>query len=280
VTLLGIGTSNLVKLPSDSSGRLNATALESALAAQPDAPTVVVLQAGDLNIGAFDQFETLIPIAKRHGAWVHIDGAFGLWVAASSTYRHLLAGVDAADSWATDGHKWLNVPYDCGYAFVANPIAHGAAMSHRASYISYSSEFRDQSDWNPEWSRRARGFASYAAIRQLGTDGLAQMIERCCTHARSLVTEIGSLPGAELLWKPQINQGLVRFLDSRLGASQQDHDRRTDEMIAKINCTGEAFFSGTTWRGRRAMRVSVCNWQTTEDDVKRTVRSIAQLLRD
>ena len=280
VSLLGMGTSNLVKLPSDSSGRLNATALESALAAQPDAPTIAVLQAGDLNIGAFDQFEILIPIAKRYGAWVHIDGAFGLWVAASSTYRHLLAGVDAADSWATDGHKWLNVPYDCGYAFVADPAAHGAAMSHRASYISYSSDVRDQCDWNPEWSRRARGFSSYAAIRQLGTDGLAQMIERCCTHARSLVTEIGSLAGAELLWEPQINQGLVRFLDLRVGSSQQDHDRRTDEMIAKINFTGEAFFSGTSWRGRRAMRVSVCNWQTSDDDVKRAVRSIAKLLRD
>ena len=280
VSLLGMGTSNLVKLPSDSSGRLDATGLESALAAQPSAPTVVVLQAGDLNIGAFDQFEILIPIAKRYGAWVHIDGAFGLWVAASPTYRHLLAGVDAADSWATDGHKWLNVPYDCGYAFVADPAAHGSAMSHRASYISYSSDVRDQCDWNPEWSRRARGFSSYAAIRQLGTDGLAQMIERCCAHARSLVTEIGSLAGAELLWKPQINQGLVRFLDLKVGSSQLDHDRRTDEMIAKINSTGEAFFSGTTWRGRRAMRVSVCNWQTSEDDVRRTVRSIAKLLRD
>jgi glutamate/tyrosine decarboxylase-like PLP-dependent enzyme len=280
VTLLGMGTSNLIKLPSDSSGRLDAKALESALAAQPNAPTVVVLQAGDLNIGAFDQFTTLIPIAKRHAAWVHIDGAFGLWVATSSIYRHLLAGVDAADSWATDGHKWLNVPYDCGYAFVADPTAHGAAMSYRASYISYSSDFRDQSDWNPEWSRRARGFSSYAAIRQLGTDGLSQMIERCCAHARSLVTEISSLAGVELLWKPQVNQGLVRFLNSRMGSSQQDHDRRTDEMIARINSTGEAFFSGTTWRGRRAMRVSVCNWQTSDNDVKRTVRSIAQLLRD
>src|SRR5260221_2369341 len=246
VTLLGMGTSSLIKLSSDASGRLDATALESALAAQPDAPTVVVLQAGDLNIGAFDQFTILIPIAKRYGAWVHIDGAFGLWVAASPSYRHLLAGVDAADSWATDGHKWLNVPYDCGYAFVSDPTAHGAAMSHRASYISYSSDARDQSDWNPEWSRRARGFASYAAIRQLGTDGLAQMIERCCAHARSLVTEIGSLAGAELLWQPQINQGLVRFLDSRVGSSHQDHDRRTNEMIAKINSTGEAFFSSTT----------------------------------
>jgi glutamate/tyrosine decarboxylase-like PLP-dependent enzyme len=280
VSLLGLGTSNLVRLSSDSSGRLDATALESALAAQPNAPTVVVLQAGDLNIGAFDPFEILIPIAKRYGAWVHIDGAFGLWVAASSRYRHLLAGVDAADSWATDGHKWLNVPYDCGYAFVADPTAHGAAMSHRASYISYSSDARDQSDWNPEWSRRARGFSSYAAIRQLGTDGISHMIERCCAHARSLVTEIGSLAGAELVWEPQINQGLVRFLDLRVGASPQDHDRRTDEMIAKINSSGEAFFSGTAWRGRRAMRVSVCNWQTTEDDVKRTVRTIAQLLRD
>lgn len=280
VSLLGIGTSNLIKLSSDRTGRLEASALESALAAQPHAPTVVVLQAGDLNIGAFDQFEVLIPIAKRYGAWVHVDGAFGLWVAASSSYRHLLAGADAADSWATDGHKWLNVPYDCGYAFVADPTAHGAAMSHRASYISYSSSARDQCDWNPEWSRRARGFSSYAAIRQLGTEGISDMIERCCAHALSLATEIGHLPGAELLWKPQINQGLVRFLDLREGSSQQDHDRRTDEIIAKINSAGEAFVSGTTWRGRRAMRLSVCNWQTTAADIKRVVRSIAQLLQD
>jgi glutamate/tyrosine decarboxylase-like PLP-dependent enzyme len=278
VSMLGIGSSNFLKLSSDSSGRLQAAALESALAAEPNAPAIVVLQAGDLNIGAFDPFETLIPIAKRCGAWVHIDGAFGLWVAASPAYRHLLAGFDAADSWATDGHKWLNVPYDCGYAFVADPSAHRGSMSHRASYISYSSEARDQADWNPEWSRRARGFASYAAIRELGVDGISDMIERCCTAARSLATQIGRLPGAELVWEPQINQGLVRFLDLKSGASEQDHDRRTDEMIAKINAGGEAFFSGTLWRGRRAMRVSVCNWQTTLEDVTRTVTSVAELL--
>jgi glutamate/tyrosine decarboxylase-like PLP-dependent enzyme len=278
VGMLGIGTSNIVKLSSDSDGRLEPAALESALAADVSAPTVVVLQAGDLNIGAFDQFEILIPIAKRFGAWVHIDGAFGLWVAASSSYRHLLAGVDTADSWATDGHKWLNVPYDCGYAFVQDPRAHGGSMSHRASYISYSSEARDQADWNPEWSRRARGFPTYAAIRQLGVDGISDMIERCCKQARSLVTEIARLPGAELVWEPRINQGLVRFLDQNAGASEQDHDRRTDEMIAKINAAGEAFFSGTTWRGRRAMRVSVCNWRTATKDVTRTVTSVAQLL--
>jgi glutamate/tyrosine decarboxylase-like PLP-dependent enzyme len=278
VSMLGIGTSNFIKLSSDSCGRLKAAALESALATEPDAPTVVVLQAGDLNIGAFDQFEILIPIAKRYGAWVHIDGAFGLWAAASSLHRHLLAGVDAANSWATDGHKWLNVPYDCGYAFVADPKAHACSMSHRASYISYSSEARDQADWNPEWSRRARGFPSYAAIRQLGVDGISDMIQRCCTQAHSLVTGIGRLSGAELVWEPQINQGLVRFLDLKAGSSQQDHDHRTDEMIAKINAGGEAFFSGTTWRGRRVMRVSVCNWQTTNDDVNRTVQNVAQML--
>ena len=278
VSMLGIGTSHTTKLTSDLSGRLEAAALEAALAADPDAPTVVVLQAGDLNIGAFDPFEVLIPLAKRYGAWVHVDGAFGLWVAASSAYRHLLKGVEAADSWATDGHKWLNVPYDCGYAFVADPKAHGASMSHRASYISYSSDARDQADWNPEWSRRARGFPSYAAIRELGRDGIADMIERCCRHAHSLVTEIGRLPGAEMLWEPQINQGLVRFLDLKVGASEADHDRRTLEMIANINAAGEAFFSGTLWRGRRAMRVSVCNWQTSHDDVARTVKSIARLL--
>jgi glutamate/tyrosine decarboxylase-like PLP-dependent enzyme len=278
VSMLGIGTSHITKLTPDSSGRLEAVALEAALAAAPSAPTIVVLQAGDLNIGAFDPFEILIPIAKRYGAWVHVDGAFGLWVAATSSYRHLLIGFEAADSWATDGHKWLNVPYDCGYAFVADPKAHGASMSHRATYISYSAEARDQADWNPEWSRRARGFPSYAAIRELGKDGISDMIERCCRHAHTLVTEIGQLPGAQMLWEPQINQGLVRFLDLRAGATEADHDRRTEEMIAKINADGTAFFSGTLWRGRRAMRVSVCNWQTSNDDVIRTVQSIAQIL--
>ena len=278
VSMLGIGTSNIVKLRSDANGRLDPAALESALAKESNAPTVVVLQAGDLNIGAFDQFEIVIPIAKRYEAWVHIDGAFGLWVATNSSYRRLLAGINAADSWATDGHKWLNIPYDCGYAFVADPKAHGASMSHRASYISYSSDARDQADWNPEWSRRARGFSSYAAIRQLGIEGISDMIERCCTQARALVMGIGGLHGAELVWEPQINQGLVRFLDLNAGASQEDHDRRTDEMIAKINAAGDAYFSGTTWRGRRAMRVSVCNWRTTSEDVTRTVTNIARLL--
>jgi glutamate/tyrosine decarboxylase-like PLP-dependent enzyme len=209
---------------------------------------------------------------------VHIDGAFGLWAAASPKYRHLVHGIATADSWATDGHKWLNVPYDCGYAFVLDSESHRASLAHRAPYLTHDSGARDEMDWNPEWSRRARGFPTYAALRQLGRNGVAELVDRCCRHAHSLTTQIGRLPGAELVWEPVINQGLVRFLDSSAGATEQDHDRRTDEVIASILATGEAFFGGTTWRGRRAMRVSVCSWRTSEEDVDRVVNAVAKVL--
>jgi glutamate/tyrosine decarboxylase-like PLP-dependent enzyme len=188
-------------------------------------------------------------------------------------------GVDRADSWATDGHKWLNVPYDCGYAFVRDAEPHTASMSHRESYLIHAAEARDQMDWNPEWSRRARGFPTYAALRQLGRDGVAALVDSCCRHAHSLVTQIGQLPGAETLAVPIVNQGLVRFIDTRQGASESDHDRRTDQVIAAINASGEAFFGGTTWRGRRAMRISVSGWQTTDEDVERVVNAVAGALR-
>lgn len=278
VRLLGFGTSHIRLLESDDQARLLPDALENELRSDPDGPTLLLLQAGDINIGAYDSFETLIPIAKRYGAWVHIDGAFGLWAGASPKLRHLAKGVEAADSWATDGHKWLNVPFDSGFAFVADPESHRASLSHRAVYLTHVADARDQMDWNPEWSRRARAFPAYAALRQLGRDGVADLIERCCRHAFSIVTGIGKLRGAEVLWEPTINQGLVRFLDQRPGATQEDHDRRTDEVIAKILKTGEAFFGGTTWRGRRAMRVSVCNWQTSDADVQRVIRAVASVL--
>lgn len=278
VRLLGLGQERLVYLRSDSRGRLDPAHLEEALGAEPSAPTVLLLQAGDINIGAFDDFQRLVPLAKRHGAWVHIDGAFGLWAAASPRYRHLVEGAAAADSWATDGHKWLNVPFDCGYAFVAHPDAHRAAMSHRAAYLTHDESARDELDWNPDWSRRARGFPTYAALRQFGRDGLAALIERCCLHAHALVMKVGALPGAEVVWEPVINQGLVRFLSPSAGATELDHDRRTDEVIAAIVAQGVAFFGGTSWRGRRAMRVSVCNWQTSDEDVLRAVRSVADVL--
>jgi glutamate/tyrosine decarboxylase-like PLP-dependent enzyme len=272
---LGMGLDHMTDLPADDAGRLVPAALASALAAAPNVPTIIILQAADLNIGAYDPFAEIVPIARRHGAWVHVDGAFGLWAAASPRYRHLLAGVDQADSWATDGHKWLNVPYDSGYAFVAHPAGHRASTSYRPPYIAFGEQARDEMDWTPEWSRRARGFATYAALRQLGRNGVAALVERCCDHARALVAGIGSLPGAEVLWEPTVNQGLVRFLDPE----GRDHDRRTEEVIARINAAGDAFFQPTTWRGKRAMRISVCNWRTSQADVARVIQAVAQASR-
>jgi glutamate/tyrosine decarboxylase-like PLP-dependent enzyme len=278
IRLLGLGLDQIIDLPTDDQGRLHPANLEEALARDPDAPTIVLTQAGEINIGAYDPFEPIISIARRYGAWVHVDGAIGLWAAASPRHQHLTRGVGQADSWATDGHKWLNVPYDCGYAFVADRDAQRASMSHRAPYLMHVANARDQMDWTPEWSRRARAFPTYAALRQLGRKGLADLVDRCSRHAHSLVTRIGCLPGAEMLWEPVINQGLVRFLDSTPGATDAHHDRRTDEVIEAICATGEAVFGGTTWRGKRAMRVSVSNWQTSEEDVDRVVRAVAGVL--
>ena len=276
--LLGIGTANMSVLPSDSASRLTADVLREALSRERGRPTIVVLQAGDVNCGVFDPFSELIPLAHDANAWVHIDGAMGLWCNAVPELRHLLAGAERADSWATDGHKWLNVPYDCGYAFVAHPEDHRAAMEHHASYLVHASDVRDELDWTPEHSRRARGFATFAALRELGRRGLSDLIARCCRHAHAIVTRIGALPNARAVCVPVINQGLVRFLDQRPGATEEDHDRRTDAVMAAINATGEAFFTGTTWRGRRCMRVSVSSWRTTAEDVDRAVAAAKRVL--
>ena len=277
--LLGMGSDAIVTLPVDDEGRLDPKALAAALEEGGDGPTIVHLQAGDVNTGAFDAFGRLIPLARRHHAWVHVDGAFGLWANASPQHRHLVAGVEAADSWSSDGHKWLNVPFDCGYAFVANPDAHRASMSYQASYLIRDAETRDPMDWTPEWSRRARGFATYAAIRELGREGIADLVERTCRHAHDLVTRIGALEGAEMIRKPTINQGLVRFMDPKPGAVEEDHTKWTDEITSAIVRTGEAFFGGTTWRGKRCMRVSVSSWQTDGADVDRTVAAVTEVLK-
>ena len=278
VRLLGIGSDSIVPLALDHANRMRVEALRAALDAEPASPTIVVVQAGELNTGAFDPFARLIPLAHEHGAWVHVDGAFGLWAAASPRYRHLMDGAAAADSWSTDGHKWLNVPYDSGYAFVADAQAHFASMTHRSSYMMHEGDARDQVDYNPEWSRRARGIASYAAIRQLGRRGVADLVDRCCSHAGALVECIGALRGAEAVWKPVINQGLVRFRDERPGATEADHDRRTDCVIEQILADGEAFFGGVTFRGRRCMRISVSNWQTTDGDVEHAVAAVERAI--
>ncbi len=265
VRIAGLGRQSIRVLSSDEEGRLRPEALAAALSQDISAPTILLLQAGDLHMGTFDDFPALIPLARRAGAWVHVDGAFGLWAAASPRFANLMTGAAAADSWATDGHKWLNVPYDCGYAFVAQPAAHRAAMSHRAAYFANSDEARDQMDWNPEWSRRARGFATYAAIREMGRDGIADLVDRCCRHAAALAEGIGALPHTELVWPARINQAMVRFFDD---------DARTEAVIAAIQAGGGAFFGGSTFRGRRVMRISVCNWLTNERDVEVAIESV------
>ena len=278
IGLLGLGRANIEPLKTDAVGRVEFDALHDALAHGDPQPTILVLQAGDIATGSFDRFDELIPLARAAGAWVHIDGAFGLWARASSRYRHLTQGLEAADSWATDGHKVLNVPYDSGYAFVAHPGDHKAVMSLRASYLTHADDARDQLDWNPEWSRRARGFATYVALRTLGRTGVADLFDDCCAHADAIARGIADLPGAELVSEPIINQALVRFCDSREGAVEADHDRRTDAAIAAINATGEAVFTASTWRGRRVMRISACSWRISPADVDRVIAASRRVL--
>jgi glutamate/tyrosine decarboxylase-like PLP-dependent enzyme len=275
VRLLGIGSNAITYVPTDNQGRMNTGELERALGKAADAPTIVSLQAGDLNTGIFDPFAEACRIAHEHDAWVHVDGAFGLWVATSRKYRHLLDGSERADSWATDGHKWLNLPFDSGLVFVADPTAHRAAFAQSASYSVPTENLRNQKDWNPEWSRRGRGFTAYAAIRALGRLGIADIVDRCCAHADRLVADIGGLAGAEIVARPVINQGLVRFL-----APDGSHDRRTDEVIKRIQAQGVAWFGGATWRGMRVMRISVCNWATTDRDIDETIASVRQAIAE
>ena len=238
------------------------------------APTIVCLMAGDLNTGAADPFEEACAVAHERGAWVHVDGAFGLWLNASEKHAGALRGCEHADSWATDGHKWLQLPFDHGYAFVRDREAHHAAMTMTAGYfIAPDAGGRDQMNWNPEWSRRPRGVVTYAALRALGRRGIAHVVEEGCRLADRLVTEIAGLSGGEVLAPARMNQGLVRFL-----ADDGDHDRRTDAVIEAIREEGTAWFGGTDWEGQRAMRISVCNFRTTDRDVDLTVGAVRRVL--
>ncbi|MEO1244114.1 MAG: pyridoxal-dependent decarboxylase [Pseudomonadota bacterium] len=282
--ILGMGSGSVTDIDVGDDGVLSGAALEAALEdnrnAPRNVPTIVLLQAGDLNTGYFDDFDELIPIARKHGAWVHVDGAFGMWAATSKEHSHWVSGIGKADSWATDGHKWLNVPYDCGYAFVRDRTAHYASLGHKASYLIHSKEARDPIDWTPEYSRRARGFATYAAIASLGREGIGNIVDSCCEHARTLVDAIGALPGVSILQRPTINQGLLRFLDRRPGAAEAEHDAMTDAVTKHIVASGEAFFACTTWHGMRAMRISVSDWNTTSEKVARVVTAVETALRD
>jgi glutamate/tyrosine decarboxylase-like PLP-dependent enzyme len=273
---LGFGTGCVVAVATDAQGRMVPDRLRETLAGAAG-PTIVCAQAGNVNTGSFDPFEEIADIAQDAGAWLHVDGAFGLWAAASPALRQLVAGAERADSWATDAHKWLNVPYDSGLAFCAHPEAQQAAMSVRANYLIHADDGgpRDELDWNPEFSRRARGFSVYAAIRSLGRSGVAELIERCCTHARRFGEVLAAAPNIEVLNDVVLNQVLVRFLDEA-----GDHDARTRAVIETVQDDGTCWLSGTTWHGMGAMRLSVSNWATTSEDVERSLEAILRAATD
>jgi glutamate/tyrosine decarboxylase-like PLP-dependent enzyme len=259
--LLGLGSDCAIRVEVDDQGRMLPDALAEALRSH-DGPAIVCTQVGEVNTGAIDPLPEIADACADRQAWLHVDGAFGLWAAASPTLAPIVAGLDRADSWATDAHKWLNVPYDCGLAFVAEPAAHRAAMRLVAEYLVVDEkEVRDAMDWTPEFSRRARGFAVYAALRSLGRSGVAELVERCCRHARTFGDELARLPGCEVLNEIVLNQVLLRFAD----------DATTRAVLAAVQASGEAWMSGTTWDGRAAIRLSVSNWRTSDDDVARTV---------
>ena len=263
---LGIGTAQIETVPADEQGRMRVELLPAALASG-EGPTIVCAQVGNVNSGSCDDVVAIADAVEGAGAWLHVDGAFGLWAAASPRFRHLVAGCERADSWATDAHKWLNVPYDSGIAFCADQEAHRAAMSVRASYLEQvdADAARDQMDWNPEFSRRARGFPIYAAIRALGREGIVEMVERCCDHASRFAELLGAEPGVEILNDVVLNQVLVRF---------GDDDEITRATIAAVQDDGTCWLSGTVWQGNAAMRISVSSWRTTTDDVDRSAGAI------
>jgi len=254
--LLGLGAPEVVA--ADDQGRMNVAALREAMR-DGGGPTIVCAQAGEVNTGAFDSFGEIADLAAEHGAWLHVDGAFGLWAAASPKLRRLVRGVERADSWITDAHKWLNVPYDSALVLCADPEAHRAAMTVSASYLIQDDTraVRDQVDWVPEFSRRARGFAVYAALRSLGRSGLAELVERSCECARRFADGVAELEGVEVLNDVVLNQVLFRF----------ETDERTDRILREVQDAGEVWMSGTTWDGRRAIRISVSNWQTTDEEI-------------
>ena len=265
---LGIGRVQIETVPADEQGRMRVELLPAALASG-EGPTIVCAQLGNVNTGSCDDVSAVADVVEGTATWLHVDGAFGLWAAASPRFRHLVAGAERADSWATDAHKWLNVPYDSGIAFCADPEAHRTAMSVRASYLVQADEDggRDQMDWVPEFSRRARGFPLYAAIRELGREGITALVERCCDHAARFAELLGAEPGIEILNDVVLNQVLVRFADD---------DGVTQEAVRRVQEDGTCWLSGTIWRGRAAMRISVCNWQTTSEDVERSTAAILE----
>lgn len=260
--LLGFGADALRLVPSDELGRMKAPDFE-AVVASCDGPVIVVAQAGEVNTGSFDPFDDIADVLVGSDAWMHVDGAFGLWARATERFADLASGVDRADSWAFDAHKWLNVPYDCGVVAVADREAHAAAMSYSGAYLVSTDDRRDAMDWTPDASRRARGVPVYAALRSLGRRGVSDLVERCCDLARRFANGLSTVPGADLIADPVINQVLFRF----------ESDERTAAVLRTVQAGGVAWMGPTRWDGRAAIRLSVSNWTTTEADIDMTLEA-------
>lgn len=262
--VLGLGRSRIVKVPVDDQGRMRAEKIP-----QFSGPTIICAQAGNVNTGAFDPFEDIVARAREVGAWVHIDGAFGLWAAASPKLAQLTAGLSEADSWATDAHKWLNVPYDSGLTFVRDPSALQAAMAITAEYLPTQTNARNPSDFTPELSRRARGVEIWAVLRSLGRSGIAEMFERNCAQARQFA-DLLAAGGCEILNDVVLNQVLVSF----------GEPERTKRVIEAIQNDGTCWTGVTVWQGRTAMRISICSWATTSDDIEKSAAAILRVARN
>jgi glutamate/tyrosine decarboxylase-like PLP-dependent enzyme len=272
---LGLGYSHAVEVASDRQSRYDVEELSKTLAGI-DGPTIVCAEAGNVNTGSFDDFNAIADVVEEHRArgnptWAHVDGAVGLWARASARQRRYASGLERLDSWSTDAHKLLNVGYDSGIAICRDPSAHRAAMSVQASYLIHTEadRARDPMDWNPEFSRRARGVGIYSTLRALGRSGVDELVDRACSLARMFATELAATGKAEISNDVVFNQVLVRWL-----AEDGDHDAFNDRVIERVQQDGIAFFSGTTWEGMRLMRVSVSDWATDEDDVRRSINAL------
>jgi glutamate/tyrosine decarboxylase-like PLP-dependent enzyme len=270
--MLGLGRDRVTRVPTDDQGRMRPDALAAALH-RLDRPALVCAQAGNVNTGAFDPLPPIVAAVRANGGWLHVDGAFGLWAAADPARRRLLDGVGDADSWTTDAHKWLNVPYDSGLSFVADAPAHRAAMTLGAAYyVETTGAERDPYNYVPESSRRARGFPVWAALRSLGRRGVADLVARDCELARRFATGLEGAPGIRVLNDVVLNQVLVRFDDP--SGDPARGDARTDAVIAAVQADGTLWLGGTRWHDQRAMRISVSGWSTTEAEVDASVAII------
>lgn len=274
---LGFGNRQLIRIPTDSQGRMSIASLERSMEARADQPAIVIAQAGHINSGAFDRANDIADLAEQHNAWFHIDGAFGLWARSSSDYKPLTDGIERADSWAVDGHKWLQVPYDSGYAIVKHADAHRQAMSINASYLNRDSQDgRNPSEYGPELSRRARGFTSWAVLQSFGTHGIGKMVERHCQCAEQLALAISDIDGIHVLNEVCLNQIAITFDDtySQPTNSVIANAETTDAVIQHIQQQSVCFVSGANWQGHRIMRVSVISDNTGPQHIDTLVNEI------